>query len=93
MIEAMACGTPVIAVGRGSVPEIVEQGVTGFVVDNVEAAAAVVPRIKSLDRAVIRQRFMQRFSVERMACDYLTLYRTILRRGAVGALVNSAAAA
>ncbi|MBV8334040.1 MAG: glycosyltransferase, partial [Alphaproteobacteria bacterium] len=93
MIEAMACGTPVIAIGRGSVPEIVEHGVTGFIVDNVEAAAAVVPRIKTLDRAVIRQRFMHRFSVERMARDYLALYDTVLRRGAVGTLLDSAAAA
>jgi glycosyltransferase involved in cell wall biosynthesis len=93
LIEAMACGTPVIAIGRGSVPEVVEQGVTGFIVDNVETAAAVVPQVKTLDRAVIRQRFMQRFSAERMARGYLALYDAVLRRGAVGTLVNSAAAA
>jgi glycosyltransferase involved in cell wall biosynthesis len=93
MIEAMASGTPVIAIGRGSVPEIVEHGVTGFIVDDPEAAAAMVPRIKRLDRTVIRQRFVERFSVEHMVHDYLTLYGTILRRSAVGALANSAAAA
>jgi glycosyltransferase involved in cell wall biosynthesis len=93
VIEAIACGTPVIAIGRGSVPEVVEHGVTGFIVDNVEEAAAAVPLIKELDRTAVRQRFMHRFSVERMARDYLGLYGTVLRRGTMGALLDSAAAA
>ena len=93
LIEAMANGTPVIAFGRGSVPEIVDDGVTGFIVDSVDEAVAAVPRAKVLDRGAIRQRFEERFSVERMAHDYLALYDTVLRRGAVDAVLNSAAVA
>src|SRR5215469_3928056 len=93
LIEAMANGTPVIAFGRGSVPEIVDHGVTGFVVDDVDEAVAAIPRAKALDRAAIRRRFEERFSVERMAYDYLALYDTVLRRGAVDAVLNSAAVA
>jgi glycosyltransferase involved in cell wall biosynthesis len=74
MIESMACGTPVIAYRCGSVPEIVEEGVTGYVVDGIDGAVAAVDRAEMLDRAVIRQRFEERFSVERMAKDYLAVY-------------------
>ena len=81
LIEAMANGTPVIAFGRGSVPEIIEDGVTGFIVDDVDAAAAAVPMAKQLDRRLIRQRFEERFTAERMACDYLTLYQRVLFGG------------
>jgi glycosyltransferase involved in cell wall biosynthesis len=90
MIEAMATGTPVIAFGRGSVPEIIDHGVTGFVVDGVEEAAAAVPLAATLDRAAIRRRFEERFTVERMASDYLALYEAIIRRGAVDAALSSA---
>jgi glycosyltransferase involved in cell wall biosynthesis len=79
IIEAMACGTPVIAFDRGSVREIVDDGVTGFVVtDEVEAAAAV-PRLAGLDRARIRREFDRRFTARRMALDYLSLYQRHLR--------------
>jgi glycosyltransferase involved in cell wall biosynthesis len=78
MIEAMATGTPVIAFGRGSVPEIIEPGVTGFIVDDVESAVAAVPLAAGLDRTAIRQRFEQRFTDERMARDYLALYQQAL---------------
>ncbi len=81
MIEAMANGTPVIAFNRGSVPEIVEPGVTGFIVDSIEEAVAAIPLAKALDRSMIRRRFVERFSVERMARDYLRLYDEVLRRG------------
>jgi glycosyltransferase involved in cell wall biosynthesis len=81
LIEAMANGTPAIAFGRGSVPEIIEDGVTGFIVDDVAAAAAAVPMAKQLDRRAIRQRFEERFTAERMARDYLTLYQQVLRGG------------
>jgi glycosyltransferase involved in cell wall biosynthesis len=74
MIEAMACGTPVIAFRRGSVPEIVENGVTGFVVDSDDEAVAAIARLGTLDRARIRRRFEQRFSVRRMAEDYIRVY-------------------
>src|SRR3984885_7018935 len=72
MIEAMACGTPVIAYSAGSVPEIVEDGVTGFIVKNeVEAADAIRERLGSLSRTKIRARFEERFTARRMATDYL----------------------
>jgi glycosyltransferase involved in cell wall biosynthesis len=77
MIEAMACGTPVIAFDRGSVPEVIDDGVTGFVVDTVEQAATAVLRAVALDRAGVRATFERRFTAERMARDYLTLYRRL----------------
>jgi len=77
LIEAMSCGTPCIAWRAGSVPEIVDHGVTGFVVDSIDAAVDAVRRIAMLDRAQVRARFEQRFSAERMARDYLRVYRTL----------------
>jgi glycosyltransferase involved in cell wall biosynthesis len=83
MIEAMACGTPVIAYGAGSVPEIVEDGVTGFIVKNeVEAADAIRERIGSLSRTKIRARFEERFTARRMATDYLDVYQGLVATGA-----------
>jgi glycosyltransferase involved in cell wall biosynthesis len=93
LIEAMANGTPIIAFGRGSVPEIVDHGVTGYIVGDVDEAVAAIPLAKALDRVPIRRRFEERFSVERMAHDYLALYDTVLRRGTVDAVLNSAAVA
>jgi len=78
MIEAMATGTPVIAFGCGSVPEIIEEGVTGFIVDDIESAAAAVPAAVRLDREAIRRQFEQRFTAERMARDYLAFYDRLL---------------
>jgi glycosyltransferase involved in cell wall biosynthesis len=77
MIEAMACGTPVIAFRNGSVPEVVEDGVTGFVVDDEAAAVAATKRLKYLDRNCIRRVFEQRFTARRMAEDYLKIYRAL----------------
>jgi glycosyltransferase involved in cell wall biosynthesis len=74
MIEAMACGTPVVAYRRGSVPEVIEGGVTGFVVDDIEGAIDAVQRLEQLDRARIRMHFEQRFTARRMANDYVSLY-------------------
>jgi glycosyltransferase involved in cell wall biosynthesis len=74
MIEAMARGTPVIAFARGSVPEIVKSGVTGFVVGDVPEAVQAVERAASLDRARIRREFERRFTADRMARDYVALY-------------------
>ncbi len=74
MIEAMACGTPVIALRRGSVPEVVEEGISGLIVDNVEQAVAAVGHINDLDRAEVRAAFERRFTIERMARDYVDLY-------------------
>src|SRR5207249_5742378 len=74
MIEAMACGTPVIAYRRGSVPEVIEDGVTGFVVDGVEEAVKAVARLGTLSRQTCRQVFTTRYTVGRMANDYVRIY-------------------
>ncbi len=79
MIEAMACGVPVIAIGRGSVPEIVVNGETGFVVSDLDAAAAAVERIGAVDRAAVRKHVEARFSVDRMTDAYLRAYQEVLR--------------
>ncbi len=81
MIEAMACGTPVIAYRHGSVPEIIEHGLTGLIVDDVAAAAQAVQDVRQLNRARIRRRFEQRFSVEVMARGYLSLYNGLSSSG------------
>jgi len=78
MIEAAACGTPVIAYPCGSVPEIIEEGITGLVVHNVGEAVHAVSRAGMLDRALIRRRFEQRFTVEQMTAKYLDVYRRLL---------------
>ena len=78
MIEAMACGTPVLAFRTGSVPEIIDQGVTGLIVDSVEEAIAAMPRVLSLDRAAVRRRFEERFSATRMAQNYVSVYEELL---------------
>jgi len=78
MIEAMACGTPVIAFNRGSVREVIEDGVTGFIVETIEEAAAAVERVPSLDRARIRAAFERRFTAEVMAMGYEAAYQTVL---------------
>lgn len=77
-IEAMACGTPVIAFRMGAAPEVVEDGVTGFLVDTLDTAVNAVERLGELDRVLIRRRFEQRFSIERVAGDYLTIYETLI---------------
>ena len=78
VIEAMASGTPVIACNRGSMPELIDHGVTGFLVDSVEEAVAAIDRIGEIDRAACRAAVMERFTVDRMADAYLALYRSIL---------------
>ena len=80
MIEAMACGTPVVAFNSGSVPEIVEDGLTGCIVENESSAVAAVERAARLPRGPIRQRFEQRFTARRMAEDYLRLYDQMAER-------------
>jgi glycosyltransferase involved in cell wall biosynthesis len=78
MIEAMACGTPVLAFRCGSVPEVVEEGVTGAIVESVDEAIATLPRVMALDRGAVRSRFEQRFTAKRMANDYVRAYRNLL---------------
>jgi len=85
MIEAMACGTPVIAFRRGSVPEVVEDGISGFIVDTVEEAEAAVRQLTNLDRAKVRSEFERRFTVERMARAYVGVYRALAGVGAQAA--------
>ena len=77
MIEAMACGTPVIAFNRGSVPEIIDDGLTGFVVEDINGAIGAVDRLGHLSREKIRRRFVGRFTARRMAQDYLSVYRSL----------------
>jgi glycosyltransferase involved in cell wall biosynthesis len=77
LIEAMACGTPVIAYPMGSVPEVIDDGITGYIVDSLDAAAKAVGRIDALDRRTIRRIFQQRFSARRMCHDYVDIYQRI----------------
>jgi glycosyltransferase involved in cell wall biosynthesis len=81
MIEAMACGLPVVAYRRGSVPEVIDDGVNGFLVQNVEEAIFALKNIASIDREVCRRQFEERFTAKRMACDYLAIYERMVKRG------------
>jgi glycosyltransferase involved in cell wall biosynthesis len=87
MIESMACGTPVVAWPRGSVREIVDAGVTGYIVTSVDEGAEAVTAIRRLDRGACRQTFDRRFTAERMARDYLRIYRQ-LTGGAVAMIAD-----
>ncbi len=82
MIEAMACGTPVIAYDRGSVPEVMDVGVTGFIVRELDEAAEAVRRVRNLSRARCREVFDKRFTATRMANDYIHVYQRMLGRDA-----------
>jgi len=82
LIEALACGTPVIAFGHGSVPEIIEDGVNGFIVGNVDEAVAAVARLDDIDRRACRAIFDARFTVERMTDEYVALYTKLLKASA-----------
>ena len=82
MIEAMACGTPVIAYRHGSVPEVIDEGVTGFVVDSEEEAVRAVRRLGEIDRRQVRACFERRFAARRMASEYVALYEDLVRRRA-----------
>ena len=79
MIEAMACGTPVLAMRCGSVSEIIDPGVTGLIVDSVEEAVQALPQVMALDRRAVRRRFEERFTASRMAKDYVQVYRSLLK--------------
>jgi glycosyltransferase involved in cell wall biosynthesis len=78
IIEAMACGTPVIAFNRGSMPELIKDGKTGFLVQNIEQAVSAVGRLRELDRAACREHVEQHFTRERMAAGYQAVYERIL---------------
>lgn len=79
VVEAMACGTPVVAFNRGSMPEVIEEGQTGFLVDNIDEAVARLSNIAQLERSECRRWVKERFSKERMVADYLTVYEAILK--------------
>lgn len=79
MIEAMSCGTPVIAFNRGAVPEVVDEGVSGFIVEDEISAVAAVNRLHLLPRARVRQRFEERFTSRRMAQQYVDVYQSVIR--------------
>ena len=80
MIESMACGCPVIAFRRGSVPEVMDHGITGFIVDNEDEAVAALAKLPSIDRAGVRRRFEKRWTARRMAEDYLHVYERLARK-------------
>jgi glycosyltransferase involved in cell wall biosynthesis len=80
LVESMACGTPVIAFRRGSMPELIRHGETGYIVDDIEGAITAVARIRSIDRSLCRADVEQRFTSARMARDYVRVYKRILDR-------------
>ena len=82
MVESMACGTPVIAFPRGSIPEVIRHGETGYIVEDVEHAVDAVAALRSIDRSACREDVEQRFSHTRMARDYVDAYEKILHAGA-----------
>jgi glycosyltransferase involved in cell wall biosynthesis len=88
MIEAMACGTPVIAWPRGSVPEVMENGVTGFVVNSIPAAVAALSKVDGLDRRRCREIFEERFSASRMVQDYVQIYQRLAQRASANQVNN-----
>ncbi|MGF1622460.1 MAG: glycosyltransferase, partial [Rhodomicrobiaceae bacterium] len=83
MIEAMACGTPILAFRNGSVPEVIDDGLSGYIVDTEEEAISVLQQTVQLDRRRVRRRFEERFSATRMAKDYVSMYEKLLDEQAV----------
>jgi len=90
MIEAMACGTPVLAFRQGSVPEIIDDGVTGRIVETVDEAIRLLPEALRFDRRRVRRRFEERFSSARMADEYVQIYRKLHRSAPVGLTLPTA---
>ncbi|MCA9126452.1 MAG: glycosyltransferase [Planctomycetales bacterium] len=76
----MACGTPVIASRRGSMPELIQHGITGFLVDSLEEAKQALERIDDLDRSSVRRAVAERFTIDRMADAYLTVYQRVIAK-------------
>jgi len=81
MIEAMACGTPVVAYNHGSVAEVVDEGITGFIVNSQEEAVEAVKKLKTINRRKCREVFERRFSAKRMVNDYLAIYESLIKSG------------
>lgn len=84
VIEAMACGTPVIAVKRGSMPELIEHGIDGFLIDGIDAAVEAVAAASSLDRHRVRRTIEERFTLDRMVDDYIAVYQRAVELRATG---------
>jgi glycosyltransferase involved in cell wall biosynthesis len=82
MIEAMACGTPVLAYRAGAVPEVVDEGITGMIVDNIDQARIASVQVAALDRRKVRRRFEERFTARRMATDYVRVYQGLVHHAA-----------
>ena len=82
MIEAMACGTPVLAYCAGAVPEVIDEGVTGMIVGNIDQARIALVQVAALDRRRVRRRFEERFTARRMANDYVRVYHSPAHRAA-----------
>jgi glycosyltransferase involved in cell wall biosynthesis len=80
LIEALACGTPVIALRRGSVPELIDHGVTGFIVEDVDGAVSAVGQLETIDRRACRRTFEERFDAHRMAREYVQIYHQVIER-------------
>jgi glycosyltransferase involved in cell wall biosynthesis len=89
MIESMACGTPVVAFRRGSVPEVVTEGVSGFVVDDVDAAVRALDGVKDLDRRAVRRAFEERFTDVHMTDGYLEIYRRVVSEAGARRAIGS----
>jgi glycosyltransferase involved in cell wall biosynthesis len=89
LIEAMACGTPLIAYSLGSVPEIIDQGTSGFMVNSIDEAVETIGRLGSIDRAICRKIFEQRFSARRMALDYVSIYSNVIRQNGATSSINA----
>jgi glycosyltransferase involved in cell wall biosynthesis len=83
MIEALACGTPVVAIRGGSVPEVLADGVTGFICDDLDEAIEATRRIQTLDRRACRRTFEERFTAAHMAEEYIELYRRLAANAAL----------
>ena len=93
MIESMACGTPIVAFRSGSVPEVIDNGVSGFVVNSVEEAVSAVSKLSEIDRAAVRAAFENRFTIERMARDYIKMFAAlpgVVRKHGEARIMNGA---
>jgi len=80
MIEAMACGTPVVAFRQGSVPEVIDHGITGFIVEDIEESLVALEKIERFDRSRCRRVFEKRFSAARMTADYVNIYERLVTK-------------
>jgi glycosyltransferase involved in cell wall biosynthesis len=88
MIEAMACGTPVIAWNHGSVPEIIDEGKSGYIINSMEEALHAAKKISDLDRSVVRKCFEQRFSAQRMMKDYVAIYQKLINKNKIASIAD-----